>query len=135
MSRAYTSKQVAVIRFIVESIESTGCSPSLREIATHFGIASSTAHEHIRALCRRGAIDVLPARHFRGVVASEWARLNFGTKIRIPLGTIGPVAPRCAYCGSTGAVETREGLDKSCPECVRKKPRIEARIPRAVMEV
>lgn len=71
MTRALTKHQRAVLDFIVEFLRTRRYSPSLEEIAAHFGRASTaTAYGHVRNLERKGylrrdfnrsrSIEVLP---------------------------------------------------------------------------
>jgi len=52
-----TQKQAAVLAFIEQIRRTQGGSPTLREIQTHFGFASSfAANRHVMALERKGAL-------------------------------------------------------------------------------
>ncbi len=51
-------KQKKILEFIKNFIDSEGYSPSLQEIASHFGLASpSTAYHHVRQLEEKGLIN------------------------------------------------------------------------------
>lgn len=55
---AASPKQLQILEFIKEFIESEGYAPSLQEIAEHFGLASaSTAYHHVRQLEQKGLIN------------------------------------------------------------------------------
>ncbi len=57
MQGALTRKQEKVLRFIKDFLEDTGYSPSLREIASHFGFSGPrAAQKHLAALEKKGRI-------------------------------------------------------------------------------
>jgi repressor LexA len=57
MVRRLTGRQEAVLEFVKEYQAERGYSPTLREIADHFGIASQTAvRDHLRALEEKGML-------------------------------------------------------------------------------
>lgn len=51
-----TEKQLHVLEFIREYRHHRQISPTLDEMATHFGVSKMTIHEHVRALEEKGAI-------------------------------------------------------------------------------
>jgi len=56
-----TKRQQQILDLIQESINETGMPPTRAEIADSFGFRSlNAAEEHLRALERKGAIDLLP---------------------------------------------------------------------------
>ena len=58
-----TQRQQQILEFIESYLERNGYSPSMEEIANHFGIASLNAiHKHLRILEERGAIRRLSNR-------------------------------------------------------------------------
>jgi repressor LexA len=60
-------KRAAILDFIRERIEDHGQSPSLAEIAEHFGFASvNAAKKHVTALAEAGAIELAPHQR-RGI--------------------------------------------------------------------
>ncbi|MCF7669019.1 MAG: transcriptional repressor LexA [Verrucomicrobia bacterium] len=61
--KAITERQKRVLEFIRDYRERHGGSPSLREIAAHFGFRSMTAAaDHVRALRNKGALQWVPRR-------------------------------------------------------------------------
>ncbi len=58
MSSALTSRQQEVLDFIEDAQNSSGVTPTTRDIQDHFGFASQTAAmNHLRALEKKGAIQ------------------------------------------------------------------------------
>ncbi len=51
-----TEKQYNVLEFIKQFRQARGYSPTLEEVADHFGVSKITIHEHVRALEQKGAI-------------------------------------------------------------------------------
>ena len=52
----FTEKQLLIINFIRDFIESKGVSPTLEEIAQYFEVSKITIYEHIAALEKKGAL-------------------------------------------------------------------------------
>ena len=58
-----TQRQQEILRYIESYLDARGYSPSMEEIANHFGIASLNAiHKHLRVLQERGFIRRLSNR-------------------------------------------------------------------------
>src|SRR5947208_10303161 len=58
-----TERQRQVLEFIKKTQRLTAQTPSLREIARHFGFGSMTAAaDHVRALKRKGMLESSPRR-------------------------------------------------------------------------
>jgi len=56
-----TPRQQQILDLIKERISDTGMPPTRAEIAKHFGFRSANAaEEHLRALSRKGAIELMP---------------------------------------------------------------------------
>jgi repressor LexA len=56
-----TARQQEVLNFIRSALESTGFPPTRAEIAKELGFRSpNAAEEHLKALARKGAIDMMP---------------------------------------------------------------------------
>ena len=68
-----TKRQQEVLRMIQSHIERTGFPPTRTDICNHFGFRSPTAaDDHLRALERKGAIELIPGTS-RGIrVLSEY---------------------------------------------------------------
>jgi repressor LexA len=61
--KTLTPRQQQVLAFIQSSQQRAGAAPSLREIAAHFGFRSmNAAAQHVRLLCRKGALASQPRR-------------------------------------------------------------------------
>ena len=55
-----TPRQAQILQFIEDAIEENGCPPTLVEIARTFGFRShNAAVEHLKALVRKGAIELV----------------------------------------------------------------------------
>ncbi len=68
---ALTPRQEEVIRWIREFLERTGFPPTRAEIARGLGFRSANAAEqHVRALARKGAVELLPGTS-RGIRLAE----------------------------------------------------------------
>ena len=81
-----TSRQSEVLSFIREFLEETGMPPTRVEIATKLGFRSpNAAEEHLRALQRKGAIELIPG-------TSRGIQLKDILKEQIGLPLIGKVA-------------------------------------------
>lgn len=56
-----TEKQLRVLNFVRSAIEETGFPPTRAEIAQQLGFRSANAaEEHLKALARKGAIEMIP---------------------------------------------------------------------------
>jgi repressor LexA len=56
-----TNRQRQILELIRSHLQETGFPPTRAEIAAHFGFSSpNAAEEHLRALERKGAIEILP---------------------------------------------------------------------------
>jgi repressor LexA len=56
-----TRRQTEILELIRSHLEETGFPPTRAEIAVHFGFSSpNAAEDHLRALERKGAIEILP---------------------------------------------------------------------------
>lgn len=52
----FTEKQLRILEFVQEFRAERGISPTLEEIAKHFGVTKITIYEHVNQLERKGAI-------------------------------------------------------------------------------
>jgi repressor LexA len=69
-----TPNQTRVLRFLQRAIREAGMPPTRAEIAAKLGFRSpNAAEEHLRALARKGAIELLPGTS-RGIRLSEATR-------------------------------------------------------------
>lgn len=51
-----TEKQNKVLQFVAEHINKISFPPTVRQIATYFGISAKAAHDHLRAIAKKGYI-------------------------------------------------------------------------------
>ncbi|MCZ2720441.1 transcriptional repressor LexA [Marinomonas sp. 15G1-11] len=85
-----TNRQSEVMDMIREFIAETGFPPTRAEIAKHLGFKSpNAAEEHLKALCKKGAIEILPGAS-RGLRIVEEAQDPAATDLGLPI--IGKVA-------------------------------------------
>jgi repressor LexA len=56
LAMAFTDKQLRVLSFIQQTVKKIGYSPTHREIASHIDVTVRSAHQHVVALERKGAI-------------------------------------------------------------------------------
>ncbi|NGP53860.1 transcriptional repressor LexA [Thioalkalivibrio sp. XN8] len=74
MADKLTARQRQVLELVREHIEDSGMPPTRAEIATALGFRSANAaEEHLRALARKGVIELLPGAS-RGIRLQEPAR-------------------------------------------------------------
>ena len=88
-----TPRQANVLRFIQRSLSETGMPPTRAEIAAELGFRSpNAAEEHLRALARKGVIQLLPGAS-RGIQLRDTMR----EQLTLPLvGRVaGDVGARC----------------------------------------
>jgi len=73
-----TSRQAEVLSFIKEFIEETGMPPTRAEIAAQLGFRSANAaEEHLRALQRKGSIELMPGTS-RGIQLKDVLKEQMG---------------------------------------------------------
>jgi len=71
MTTKLTTRQLQVLELIKDSLSTTGLPPTRAEIAQRLGFRSANAAEdHLRALARKGAIELLPGAS-RGIRLTE----------------------------------------------------------------
>lgn len=93
-----TKRQSEILELIKSHIESTGFPPTRAEIARTFGFRSpNAAEEHLRALARKGAIEITPGAS-RG--------------IRIPDATNGDGLPVVGHVAAGSPILAREHIEK-----------------------
>lgn len=73
MPARLTDKQIEVLAYIRSHLEEFGYPPSRLEISTYMEVAPNAAQGHIRALQRKGYIEVAPgiSRGIRVIEADE----------------------------------------------------------------
>jgi repressor LexA len=73
-----TPRQKQILKLIQQSIAENGMPPTRAEIATEFGFKSANAaEEHLRALQRKGVIDLIPGAS-RGIQLKDSLREQMG---------------------------------------------------------
>jgi repressor LexA len=61
MAATLTARQLEVLNFVRKTLKASGLPPTRSEIAEALGFRSANAaEEHLRALARKGAIELLP---------------------------------------------------------------------------
>ena len=86
-----TPKQKQVLDYLKKHIETKGYSPSLEELARHFGLVKSTIHQHIETLKKKGYLNKL-SHQARAIELSQSKKLSDLVKIPL-LGTIAAGQP------------------------------------------
>ena len=90
MSLKLTARQTEILDFIRDTVKQTSLPPTRAEICTVFGFKSpNAAEEHLRALARKGAIE-LTSGTARGIQLAEQISGTLQSIIALPL--IGRVA-------------------------------------------
>ena len=90
MSLKLTARQTEILEFIRDTVKQTSLPPTRAEICTTFGFKSpNAAEEHLRALARKGAIE-LTSGTARGIQLAEQISGTLQSIIALPL--IGRVA-------------------------------------------
>ena len=70
--RPLTDRQAEILRFIRDTVEETGFPPTRAEIARALGFASANAAEdHLKALARKGVIELAGGGMARGIRLAE----------------------------------------------------------------
>ena len=106
MTIGLTSRQTEILDFIRDAVKRTGMPPTRAEIATMFGFRSpNAAEEHLRALARKGAIEIASGTA-RGIQLAEQISGAMQSIVALPL--IGRVA-----AGSPILAE--ENVEKNLP--------------------
>lgn len=107
-----TPRQRQVLRFIQDSLDEQGLPPTRAEIAAALGFRSANAaEEHLRALQRKGVLDLMPGAS-RGIQLKDSLREQFG----LPL--IGRVAAGRPILAEEN-IEARYQID---PELFQPRP-------------
>lgn len=85
MAKGLTQRQLEVAKFISSFIEEHGYPPTIRDIAKHFDFSPKGAHDHIRALERKGVIKrELSKPRMIEIIAERFIPAPKGT-VKIPL--------------------------------------------------
>ena len=90
MRKKMTKRQHQVLDFIINYVKDAGYPPTVREIASKFGISSKGAYDHLIAIEKKGYIKRNPAKP-RAIELMDFVYGRaFGTVIDIPV--VGKVA-------------------------------------------
>src|SRR5687767_15728142 len=107
-----TPRQTQVLRLIQNRISESGMPPTRAEIAQQLGFRSANAaEEHLRALQRKGVIDLIPGAS-RGIQLEDTIREQFGL----------PLIRRVAAGRPILAEEHIEGRYQIDPDLFQPKP-------------
>ena len=107
-----TPRQTQVLRLIQNRISESGMPPTRAEIAQELGFRSANAaEEHLRALQRKGVIDLIPGAS-RGIQLKDTIREQFGL----------PLIGRVAAGRPILAEEHIEGRYQIDPDLFQPKP-------------
>ncbi len=110
--RELTPRQKQILEMIQEFISDTGMPPTRAEIARHLGFKSANAaEEHLRALQRKGVLDLLPG-------ASRGIQLKDSLRDQMGLPLIGRVAAGSPILAQEH-IETHYKID---PQLFNPKP-------------
>jgi len=110
--RELTPRQKQILEMIQEFISETGMPPTRAEIARQLGFKSANAaEEHLRALQRKGALELLPGAS-RGIQLKDSLRDQIGL----------PLVGRVAAGDPILAQENIEAHYKIDPQLFRPKP-------------
>lgn len=121
MARALTRRQAMILEYIIDSIRDRGFPPTIDEIRTEFGIASTNGvHDHLLALEKKGYIErTSKARSIRVTekAAVDLYHSEVGT---LPLvGRIAAGMPILAEENIEGQVAVSARLAKEGSYCLR----------------
>jgi repressor LexA len=102
-----TRRQRDVVEFFAQFVQAEGISPTLEEIAAHFGVNKVTVFGHIEELERKGVMR----RRGRGV--SRALELVDSSSVRRPAAPVLPILGTIAAGVPIEEIEDRETLDLS----------------------
>lgn len=86
MQSTLTSRQAEILELIRQHIRDTGYPPTRADIAAEFGFKSpNAAEEHLKALARKGAIEMIPGTS-RGIRIPESADAGLAIVGRVAAG-------------------------------------------------
>ncbi len=55
-----TEKQAKILTFVKQHIEAVGFPPTIRQIASYFSVSAKAAHDHLRAIAKKGYLRLFP---------------------------------------------------------------------------
>lgn len=87
-SAKLTSKQEKVLQFLTEFYEKNNFSPSMKEVANHFGVTISTVQGYFKELSLKGFINKLPNQSRSIVLSGD----NLPKNMTVPLPELGVIS-------------------------------------------
>ena len=111
-----TPRQRQILRFIQDALDTQGLPPTRAEIADALGFKSANAAEdHLRALQRKGVIDLLPGAS-RGIRLKDSLREQFGLPL---IGRVAAGRPILAEENIEARYQIDPALFQPRPHCSR----------------
>ncbi|MBI3949922.1 MAG: transcriptional repressor LexA [Acidobacteria bacterium] len=108
-----TDRQQEILEFIGTYVEKHGVPPSIRDIGEKFHIYPRAAHDHLRALERKGAIKRTPLKSRSVQVARRHRLTNQASGQTVPIvGRIAAGTPILAVENIEGGLVVDKGLFK-----------------------
>lgn len=105
--KGITARQQEVLNFIVESTKENNYPPTVREIATHFGISLRAVQDHIAALQKKGYLSQSQKRARSLTVTQNRTNTPFVSKVPL-LGTVAAGKPLLSEENLDGYVNLTE---------------------------
>lgn len=90
MRKTLTNRQQKVLDFIIDYLKDVGYPPTIREVASEFGISSKGAYDHLVAIEKKGYIRRDPAKPRAIELMDFVSRGSHGSVVEIPV--VGRVA-------------------------------------------
>lgn len=90
MRKTLTNRQQKVLDFIIDYLKDVGYPPTIREIASEFGISSKGAYDHLVAIEKKGYVRRDPAKPRAIELMDFVSRGSHGSVVEIPV--VGRVA-------------------------------------------
>ena len=90
MRKNLTNRQQKVLDFIIDYLKDVGYPPTIREVASEFGISSKGAYDHLVAIEKKGYIRRDPAKPRAIELMDFVSRGSHGSVVEIPV--VGRVA-------------------------------------------
>ncbi len=125
MTVALTARQQEILQLIQEAIANTGAPPTRAEIARQLGFKSANAaEEHLQALARKGAIELLSGTS-RGIRLKKLPASSFKQAVLPIEGLQQMLLPLIGRVAAGSPILAQENLQQSyavAPELFEQKP-------------
>ena len=125
MTVALTARQQEILQLIQEAIANTGAPPTRAEIARQLGFKSANAaEEHLQALARKGAIELLSGTS-RGIRLKKSPASSFKQAVLPIEGLQQMLLPLIGRVAAGSPILAQENLQQSyavAPELFEQKP-------------